>query len=400
MPRVPVMSMTLARQPAVGLLLSAVVGVALNAACGAPPTASTDDFTARPPVRAITPDASDDGGAAEPVVVPPPEPLCALAGPPVVSQEDVLVFGDEFDGTSLDATKWTLRDGYRRTGILNYASAKQVSVTGGSLRVSAAPNASPKDPLYPYDAGFADTLGKFARTYGRIEFRARFPYEPGVWYAIWGRPWSASFPEIDIEVVNRAGDPKTQLYFVHHWAAPPLPADQRRAYTMLQEADYSAFRAYTIDWKPGSLTWQVDGVTKMVATGEHVPTLPVYWMVNAWVGGWTGNPTPDTKFPTTFEVDWMRVYRTNGVLADPLVKLTANAKASYARKDWLDVSVANFDEACAHVELLDGDKVVWTTSTAPWRIPFAVLPVGSHTLTITATDGVRRAETSFTTEVK
>lgn len=398
--------MTPSRQLAVAPIALALLGLSAGEGCGASTQTASDleDFTTRPDAGpGASAIATGDGGtdASSAVVPPPPETTCTLAGPPALGPADVLVFQDDFDGASLAPAKWTLRDGFRRTGILNYASSSQVELASGLLRVSAQPNPAPADPTYPYDAGFADTLGKFARTYGRLELRARFPYAPGVWYALWGRPWSQPFPEIDIELVNRPGDPKTQLYFVNHWAAPPIPADLRRAYVMLQETDYAEWHVYTVDWTPGALAWKVDGVTKMTASGDHVPSLPVYWMINSWVGGWPGNPTADTTFPVTFEVDWMKVWRTGGLLADPLVRLSATPKTSYGRADWLDVGIANFDEACAHVELRDGDTTVWTTSTAPYRVPLAVLAAGKHTLTVVATDGVRSASTDpFTADVK
>lgn len=390
-----VIRMTGTRQLAVVPVLAAALGIFAAGGCGAGAQTADSDFTARPDAR---PPADADGGAdadADGVVpVPSVEETCTLTGPPKVVPADTLVFEENFDGTTLDARRWTPYQGFRRSGILNYASSDQVKVEGGLLRISAVRSATPADPAYPYDAGFIDSLGKWARTYGRIEFRARFPFAGGVWYAIWGRPWTQSFPEIDIEVINRPGDATGQLYFVHHWAGEPLPADLRRAYVMRQNADWSQWHTYTIDWKPDAISWAVDGAVAMKATGEHVPKLPVYWMINGWVGGWPGNPTDKTPFPTTFEVDYMRVWRTGGVLADPAIRLAATPKSSYERKEWINVGIANFDEACAHVELRDGNLVVWSTSTAPYRVPMAVLAAGKHTLKIVATDGVRTAESA------
>lgn len=329
---------------------------------------------------------------------PAPEPLCALTGAPVPTPGDTLVFSDDFDGDTVDTVHWSLVDGFRRNGVLSYAAPDQIAVRNGTLFVSAVPNGAPRDPVFPYDAGFLNTLHKFARTYGRIEFTARFPFEQGVWFALWGRPWDASFPEIDIEVVNRNSTNRSELYFVNHWAAPPLPADERRSFVLLKEADYAQTHTYSVIWKPGVLEWQVDGVTKMKADPRGIPSSPVHWMINTWVGGWSGSPNATTKFPVTFEVDSVRVYRLDGLVAPPAILLPSK-KTRWSRRERLPIAVANLDEVCAHVVVRDRGVVVWETSTAPYTVPIALFGDGAHPLEITVTDGERSASVAVEIQV-
>jgi hypothetical protein len=52
----------------------------------------------------------------------------------------VQVFGDEFDGTSLDASKWTAEDGHRNNNVISEASL--VTVSGGAAHLQIAQDAS------------------------------------------------------------------------------------------------------------------------------------------------------------------------------------------------------------------------------------------------------------------
>jgi beta-glucanase (GH16 family) len=187
---------------------------------------------------------------------------------------------------------------------------------------------------------------------------------------------------------------RTQLYFVNHWAAPPLPAAIRRTFALVDDLDLSQFHDYTIDWKPDSLEWRIDGQTHLQADSRGIPKLPVYWIVNGWVGGWSGNPSDETPLPTSFEVDSMKVYRVDGLVAEPQV-FVPRARTTYPHTRVLDVAVANFDEVCAHVSMYDGETLLRTTSTAPYRFALARLSPGAHTLQFVATDGVRTARTTL-----
>jgi beta-glucanase (GH16 family) len=404
--RVPVSKLTHQRRAGVvllTLLLGPIVGIACKGS-----SSSSEDWTEGPPSEASvtgTPDGAD-GGPGSPakdagmVSLPPESTLCKLSGPPKAQPGDVLVFSDEFEGSAVDQNKWNIANGYKgHGGDLNTSAPANDVVQNGMLSMVTEKSG---DPMYPYVSGYIDTLGKYARTYGKVEFRARFPYAGGVWFAIWGRPWWQSFPEIDIEVVNNVADPHTQLYFVNHWAAPPLPADERRRYVMMENVgvDYSQFHVYTIYSTPDLLEWRIDGVPKMQSTPatKGVPTDPVYWIINGWVGGWPGNPNQATPFPNTFDVDYMRVYRVNGLIADPVVKVVL-PKATYSQNELIHVVTANFDEACSHVQMFDDATLVRETALPPYVFATTPLAKGAHHLSFVATDGVRSTTTTLDVKI-
>lgn len=393
-----VRSLTLGRH-----LRAVFVGALAVAGCS-----SAGDTSERPGPSV---DAAPEGGGAAVAAGRPVEgaggprfpatPLCALAGPPAATSDDVLVWSDEFDGARVDASRWNVLDGAERLStVVSTFARDHVSVANGSLFVTTTKGAT--DPSFAYTTGRVDTANHFARTYGRMDVRARFPIAPGVWYAVWARPWATSYPEIDIEVLAKT---VPEVWFVNHWTGGDLPPDQRRKALKVAGVDPTVFHVYSVVWRPGILEWYVDG-EKLMDSDRGVPTTPIHWTINAWVGGWGGTPTDATPFPTSFEVDYIRMYRVGGLVGEPAIRLTEftrpggapyNVPPYHARTDAIELEVANFDEACFHVEMREGGRLLAILDRPPFRFPLDVMPTGRHELTFVATDGVRQATATAVT---
>jgi beta-glucanase (GH16 family) len=76
------------------------------------------------------------------------------------------------------------------------------------------------------------------------------------------------------------------------------------------------FHVYGVDWRPGSITWTVDGVAYRTVTRADVGSdpwvfdKPFFVILNVAVGGtWPGSPDATTRFPQQMIVDWLRVYQ-------------------------------------------------------------------------------------------
>jgi beta-glucanase (GH16 family) len=343
------------------------------------PTRSFDD--------PLPPLASDDGSSDDPAAAAASG--AAPGTPGAATPEYVLAFQDEFDGQAVDTTKWFVFDGdpnHRDT--TNSASRALATVHDGSAFMSA--DRSPGNTKFPYAAGYVDTHGMFAQTYGKIEFRARCAYAPGVWYALWGRAWADLVPEIDIEFL---GKDTSEVWFVNHWGVPPLPADQRRGATTVDGADITQFHTYTILWKPDLVEWQIDGKAYRRVTDSTVPHEAMFWVMNGWVGGWGGDPASTTQLPASIEIDYLRIYRL-GTWVVPAAIRVANVQASYATGDTVDLELADF-EAGAHVDVSEGSTKLGTLAKPPFRFMPSKLALGAHTLTFTGTDGSRTAATTL-----
>ncbi|HSO39636.1 MAG TPA: glycoside hydrolase family 16 protein [Labilithrix sp.] len=380
-----------------GGIFATVIALAAAPCACAPEPAATNPVTPVTPSDGGAPPVDGDSSA----TIRLEQPLCLLSGPPKAAPGDVLVFADEFDGASLDPSRWnTLGGDDSRESTLGTFGKDHVKVENGSLFVSTTEGAV--DPAFAFTSGRIDNAHLFGRTYGRMDTRARFPVAPGLWYAIWARPWAGPFPEIDIEVLAKVSP---EVWFVNHWAGLPLPADERRSYVKITTVDPTAFHVYSVLWKPGLVEWQIDGVKLMEST-RGVPTTPINWTINTWVGGWAGPVGPTTSLPSSFEVDYIRVYRQDGLIAEPALQMTQYSRhggAPYlvppytARTDALELDVANFDEACFHVEMREGSKLLAARDKPPFRFPLDVVPNGRHHFTFVATDGVRSVSTDADT---
>jgi beta-glucanase (GH16 family) len=72
----------------------------------------------------------------------------------------------------------------------------------------------------------------------------------------------------------------------------------------------SGWHRFAIDWRPGRLTWRIDGVRRWRVTGDMVPDERMYVVLNLAVGGERAGPVgPNVNFPKTFAIDYLRVWR-------------------------------------------------------------------------------------------
>jgi beta-glucanase (GH16 family) len=125
---------------------------------------------------------------------PPPGPR------PPIDGDWSLSFKDEFEGSTLDHSKWRIGGHYLGTSSHNIAnSAEQLSVQNGNLKLSVK-----KAPLgfagkgFDYVGSEVSTYQKFNQLYGYYEARIKYAAVQGVWPAFWTMP--------------DRGDPKTDTY--------------------------------------------------------------------------------------------------------------------------------------------------------------------------------------------
>ena len=195
------------------------------------------------------------------------------------------VWGDEFDGDSLNRDDWnveTHEKGWVNNELQEYVdSADNIQVKAGKLvinpvkKVTDGDTGSTKEAA-SYTSGRVSTQNKQTFTYGRFECRAKVPKSQGT-------------------------------------------------YTITDGADFSDdFHIYTCDWEPGKITWYVDGVKYHEESDWYSTTVgqgtltypapfdqPFYIILNLAVGGsWVGNPNDETSFENNpYVIDYVRVYQ-------------------------------------------------------------------------------------------
>lgn len=185
-----------------------------------------------------------------------------------------LVWSDDFDGTSIDATKWThevnCQGGGNNEKQCYTDSSDNSFVSGGILHIVALPAAEGAEK--PYTSARLNTKGKADFKYGRFEMRAKLPSGQGSWPAFWMLPtdevyggWPRS-GEIDIvesvnlKVTNADGAAESNVYGTLHYGREwPNNDSSGKAYALpdgINPAD--DFHTYAIEWQEGEIRWYVD----------------------------------------------------------------------------------------------------------------------------------------------
>jgi len=251
--------------------------------------------------------------------------LCAINA--VHSQCPQLVWYDEFNGSSLDLTKWTPQIGngcdiglcgWGNNELQYYTDrSTNLQVSGGFLQITARKERIQSNQ---YTSGRIRSLNKGEWTYGRMEARMKMPVGQGIWPAFWMLPTDEAYgawPQSgEIDIMEYLGHQSNTIYGTVHYGQPwPNNKNTGGKYLLPTGGFNDDFHVVAIEWEPNVIRWYVDGI--LYVTRTNVDLSPERWpfdqrfhfLLNVAVGGnWPGNPDATTVFPQTLTVDYVRVY--------------------------------------------------------------------------------------------
>jgi beta-glucanase (GH16 family) len=230
----------------------------------------------------------------------------------VVKPVYALVWSDEFDGTGVDASKWTFE-----TGNLNvnaekeYYQAQNAAVSNGNLVITA------KKELVggqPYTSARMNTLGKFSQTYGRIEARIKLPMGQGMWPAFWmlgANISTVSWPQCgELDIMEHINADNT-IYGTMHWNN-----NGHVQYGSTITSTPADYHIYAIEWDANEIRWYVDdllyqtGNIKNDVNNTGAFHLPFFIVLNlAVAGSFPGATVDESLLPESMYVDYVRVYK-------------------------------------------------------------------------------------------
>jgi beta-glucanase (GH16 family) len=336
------------------------------------------------------------------------------AGGPPRHKQWKLVFSDEFDGTKLDESKWTRSRSSSPAFVWNGAKGRlaedHADVDGHGHFVIKVTRDS--DGTYCYHPG-VETKGKFQRTYGYFETRAKFTHQPGWWGAVWlygvevGPNPFVMGQEIDIfEDFNK---PKKKLDFAHnvHFDSllPFAPQDKRHLGkldgstlyrvsrgTPVLVNDWDAFHVIGVEWTPLEYVFYCDGKETFRLDYKQVPvtTQPMHVLISGCFrephkSGFQGDYA-DGKWPDQLTVDYVRVYEEDlGKRQKPKVALRMSKPARTAPpgKDvTFEVSAEKAGRAVKNVLLFDNGRIraEKSAAAATFAVPGSQLYSGENVL--------------------
>ncbi len=234
-----------------------------------------------------------------------------------------MVWQDEFDGDTIDSTKWNLEvHGRPANNELQYYSdsAENAFIEDGNLVLQAIKLEEPyigRD----YTSARMNTIAKANFLYGRFEMRAKLPEGQGIWPAFWMLPAQGKYGNWpsggEIDIMELLGHEPNKVHASLHWKNEDGHEFTSSEY-VLPEGDFASdFHTFAVEWEETEIRWYVDDVLYKTATvWEHnrnpypAPFDQEFILIlNVAVGGqWPGAPDETTIFPQQMIVDYVRVY--------------------------------------------------------------------------------------------
>lgn len=250
-----------------------------------------------------------------------------------------LVWSDEFNAEQLDPNVWFFATGDgSEAGLpsgwgnneLQWYLPDNAKLEDGKLKIEARRETVGE---FGYTSARINTHERIAVKYGRIEARMKLPAGQGLWPAFWMLPEDnvyggfAASGEIDIvEAINLDGNPGpagfgggNEIFGTIHFGGE-FPANESASVRYTPSEDITeGFHTYAVEWSEFEIRWYFNGILYAVqnawntqAPGAAYPApfdQPFYILFNLAVGGNLPGPADaSTPFPSTLEVDWVRVY--------------------------------------------------------------------------------------------
>lgn len=224
--------------------------------------------------------------------------------PPPTGKMWKRVWHDEFDGTTLDASKWVCEpEGKRRDG---WWSPKAISLDGkGHLVIRTYREG---DKLLD---GCVTTKGKFEHAFGYYVARIQLQKQPGHWSAFWingpgvRKVGNGGRDGTEIDIMEKPWlDERVQQTL--HWHG--YGKDHRSEGKVVKVPGVmTGFHTFALWWKPDEYVFYVDGQETWRTRAAGICQVPEYLLLSDEIGKWGGDITK-AQLPDAFLVDYVRVY--------------------------------------------------------------------------------------------
>ncbi len=331
--------------------------------------------------------------------------LLLLAAAQSFAQGYKLVWSDEFNGTSLDQTKWsnetTNNNGWGNNELEYYTDrAQNCSVQNGYLTITALKESYSG---FNYTSARIKTQGKFSFQYGKVEARIKLPYGKGIWPAFWmlgDNITSVGWPscgETDImEMIGGTGTGGTgttlsdaTVYGTLHWNQNGH-AQAGGKYSLSSGKFADGFHLFGAIWTPQKIEFYVDSTIyyqiDITPTALNAFRNKFFIILNLAVGGnWPGYPDTSTVFPQTMQVDYVRVYQ--DTTQSPTVSIASpqnNSTFSPYSDITLSADASIAGATISKVEFYQDAEKIGETFVSPYQMTWKDVFPGSYKITAVA----------------
>ena len=250
-----------------------------------------------------------------------------------------LVWEDDFNGSSLDQSKWVHDIGTGSqygmwgwgNGELQYYQPQNTTLNNGiaKIEVKEEPNGiidSWSATSY-FSSSKITTKGLFNFRYGKVEARIKTIDGQGFWPAFWMLPSNGSWPcDGEIDIMEQWGNDylTNSTSGAAHLGTCPYSSSTHfyeTSSSYISSGSYADdFHTYSVIWKEDTITWYVDETELFSLNPSSYWSIPSqsawpfnanewYLMINLAIT--QAGPNSNTVFPNQMEIDYVRVYQEN-----------------------------------------------------------------------------------------
>lgn len=236
-----------------------------------------------------------------------------------------LVWSDEFNGSSVDESAWTIQTGGGGWGNQedqHYTNRPEnLRVEDGCLVIEARKESYGDND---YTSARIMSRGKKEFCYGKLEARINLPSGSGTWPAFWTLGSRGNWPNCgEIDIMEHTGNAPSRIFGTLHTTKDRSGSRSTRAYTGIENIENN-FHVYGVEWtqeeKEGKdvIRFYVDDIVyseqveEVIDSDDYWPfNRPNYFIINLALGGTLGGNIHDDIFanPVLMKVDWVRVYQ-------------------------------------------------------------------------------------------
>tara|TARA_B110000003_G_scaffold143023_1_gene144249 strand:+ start:2003 stop:3073 length:1071 start_codon:yes stop_codon:yes gene_type:complete len=255
------------------------------------------------------------------------------------SQNWQLIWEDDFNGNSLDQSKWIHDIGTGSqygmwgwgNGELQYYQPQNTILSNGTAKIEVKEEPNGIVDSWGASSYFSSskitTKGIFDFRYGKVEARIKTIDGQGFWPAFWMLPTGGSWPcDGEIDIMEQWGNNYLTNSTTGAAHIGTCPYSQSTHFyesfsSYISSGSFSDdFHTYSVIWKEDTITWYVDETELFSLNPSNYWSIPTqsawpfnanewYLMINLAIT--QAGPNSNTVFPNQMEIDYVRVYQEN-----------------------------------------------------------------------------------------